>query len=135
MSDSGGPGSKLAGFVAEAVIKPVQDEVGKALEVGVQSITGQGQQQLDPQEEANKKQEEELKKQRLRDFLRRYSEDQQRFQQTKNQEQQAKQAKIQEEQQAKQVRQVEVIEKQKKQQSIVDQTGKGRAEVKKGIGG
>lgn len=136
MSDgSGGSFSKLGNVISEVVVNPVKDEAGKALEIGIQAVTGQGLQVQDPQEEARKKQEEELKKQRIRDFLRKYQEDAQHFQQTKIQEQQQKQATLQEERQAKQVKQQIEIQEQKKQQSIVEQTGKGRAEIKKGVGG
>lgn len=131
MSD--GDSSKL-GAVAEAVVKPVVDEVGKALEIGVQSITGTGQMAtLDPQEEAKKKQEEEIKKRNIKVFLNQFQTDQTRFNQQKQAEEQKKLQ--QDEAKKQQVQQIKVFEQEKKEKSIVEQTGKGRAEIKRGIGG
>ena len=128
-----GDSSKL-GAVAEAVVNPVIDEVGKALEIGAQSITGTGQMAtLNPQEEAKRKQEEEIKKRNIKVFLNQFKTDQAGF----NQQKQSDEQKKLQEQDAKkqQVQQIKVFEKEKKEKSIVEQTGKGRAEIKKGIGG
>lgn len=123
-----------ANLTNEALVKPVKDEVGKALEEGIQSTTGVKINPVpqDPQEEAKKKTEEAQKRQRVMQFLSQYRTDEQFFRQKKQEEEQKKQQENQDDQQKMQVKQFEV---QRRQESLAVTQAKTRAETKGGVGG
>jgi len=56
-----GPVRNVADSMGEAVVNPVKDEVGAAIEQGVQSVIGT-QKPLDPGQEAKKRADEGKKK-------------------------------------------------------------------------
>ncbi len=146
MSDGSGGGalSKIGGLVSEAVVKPVQDEVGLALETAISSITGQGAMVTTPtdpnqaaktqQEQTQRTQQEEQKKANIRSYIQNLQTDEQRFTTQKQKDTQQKYQKQQEEQQEKQVKQFEVMKKQERAQSINLAAAKNK-EIKGGIGG
>lgn len=146
MSDGSGGGgfSKIGGLVSEAVVKPVKDEVGLALETAISSITGQGTMAATPQdpdqaakiqqEQTQRTREEEQKKANLRSFIQRSEVDEQRFTTQKQKDTQQKYQKQQEQQQQNQVRQFEVMKKQERAQSINLVSAKNK-EIKGGVGG
>lgn len=120
----------------EAIVTPLKDEVGKALELGGQSVGLIPSPIKDPAEEAKRKVEEEKKKQNIKVFLQQYQADQQRLQAQKQQLEKEKMQKPEEEKQKKQIKQFETFEKNKKSSEINPQ-GQGRPEIKlgKGVGG
>lgn len=125
-------GSGLKGFVTESLVKPVVDEVGKALEVGVQSVTGTGS--MDPATQ-QKKQEEDAKRKdwalKVIAWNRKLDDDARRVRMEKQQqEQQRLQVQTQEEQAKKQ----QIVVK-KQQQAQVVREAQTRSEVRKGVGG
>lgn len=148
MSDGSGGGgfAKIGGLVSEALVKPVKDEVGLALETAISSITGQatatavtnpqdpGQAAQAQQEQAVKKQQEDQKKINIRSYIQQLQVDEQRFTTQKQKDTQQKYQKQQEEQQEKQVKQFEVMKKQERAQSINLASAKNK-EIKGGVGG
>lgn len=136
-----GPIRQAADQVGEAIVKPVSDEVGKAIEEGVQAITGNYKQptsqdpNLNPQIQAQKQQLDSKKRQNIMRFINQYNTDRQILQQQKVQEQQKKQQEAQEDQEKKmKVRQIEVVKDQQKQ-TLAQQQAKARSERKGGVGG
>lgn len=126
--------SQVATDVKEAVVKPVVDEVGKAIEQGVQSVVNP--QSLDPAVQEKKKQEEEKKRQHVLRTIDWYKNIEDAQAKVRYEQQQKIQAKNQEEQQNKQVKQFEVIEKQKKQAQLTHLEKESRkTELKGGVGG
>lgn len=123
--------------LGEAVVKPVVDEVGKALEVGTQSIV-QGPQAsaLDPvvqQKKEDEKQKKIVWAQKVIAWNQKIAEDQKRVRQEK---QQSEQQKFQEEQEVKKIAQYKIIEKQQKQAAVIQvQEAQRKTETKKGVGG
>ena len=125
--------------IQEAIVPPVQDEVGKLVEAGVTAVTGNTQ-QLDPQAEAKKKQEEEKRKledqqkaARIKAFFQQFQADKQHFDQVKAEEERRKREEEQKAAEEKKVKQFEIVQKQ--QQAQISADAKGRGEYKKGIGG
>ncbi|MCL5409498.1 MAG: hypothetical protein M1607_01400 [Patescibacteria group bacterium] len=135
MADGSSGIKQLPQDIGEAVIKPVVDEVGKALEVGVQSVTGSyPQAQLNPEEQAKKKEEEEKKKQ---EFLWRLD----KMSATANEQAKVRAAQQQQlqsqhqEKQVEKVKQLDELEKEKQQQAEDLAQAQRRTEVRKGVGG
>ncbi len=127
-----GPVRNVADSMGEAVVNPVKDEVGAAIEAGVQSVIGT-QKPLDPQQEAKKKVDEGRKRQNIIRFLNQYNTDRQRFQIQKQQEEQRKLAQDQKKQQEKmKVKQIQIVKKQNIEAVKQAQT---RTEAKRGVGG
>lgn len=77
MTDSS---KNLGGEIVDAIVKPVADEAGKMIEVGVQSITGSVP-KTDPKFEAKRKQEEATKRRYYLDYFARMAEDEKRIRQ------------------------------------------------------
>lgn len=122
--------------LGEAVVKPVAEEVGKAIEEGVQSIvSGPPQPLSQDQDIQQQKQLEEQKKlawaKRVIEWNRKLQEGQDKVRREKQQELLRKQ---QEEQEKKRVKQFKVIE-QKKKQLPGELFYKGKVEFKRGVGG
>lgn len=125
--------SQVAEGVKEAVAKPVIDEVGKAIEEGVQSVTG-SQKPLDPIAQQKKLEEEQKRKQWAIHVIKWNETLQQNQQQVRQQKQQEEQTKKEEEKKEEQVKQYKAIEK-KQQESIALKQTQTRTETKGGVGG
>lgn len=132
MTDGSG-GFKQA--VAETLAKPVIDEVGKAIEQGVQSVVGG--QKLDPAVQQQKRAEEQRKRQEVLRRIEWFKKLEVGHQQFAQQKKQKEQQKLQEEQQKKQNVQQKAFEQQQKQQQVAVATrnAQTRTETKKGVGG
>ncbi|EKD91062.1 MAG: hypothetical protein ACD_30C00049G0030 [uncultured bacterium] len=125
--------------IPAAVGKPVQDEVGKMIEVGVQAIQGQttDPQKLAQQQEqaAKSKKDTELKRRKVQAWLNELNRQQTALNQQNLKKQQEKQAQSQEEKQKKEVKQFEVVQK---RQNLIDENVRAKqakAEIKRGVGG
>lgn len=147
MSDGGGVKAVIGQFArdsGEALVEPVKDEVGEAIEQGAQAvIAGSKPVSQDPvaqqkfQEEQAKKQEENQKNMQWAETtIARYQkidEEQAQERMKKKQEEQMKQQETQQEEQTKQ------FELQKQEQKSVDLTALQRkargTEIKGGVGG
>lgn len=122
-------------MVAEAVVKPVADEVGKAIEEGITSII-QGPQAvktLNPQVQAKKKVDEDKRRQwalKVIDWNRKLSEDQSKV---KMQNQQKQSQEEQKKKQEEQVKQFKV--EQKKKEIPAALAARNTSETRKGVGG
>ena len=126
--------SQTVADIKEAVVKPVSDEMGKAIEQGVQSVTGS--QALDPAVAEKKKQEEAVKKQQLLRCIDWYKQIDSSQAKVRQEQQQKIQEKAQTEQQTMQVKQFEVLEQQKKQAQLTQVEKEARkTELKGGVGG
>ena len=126
--------SQAAADVKEAVVKPVVDEVGKAIEQGVQSVVNP--QALDPAVQEKKRLEEKAKIQQLYKRIEWYKNIEDAQAKVRQDQKQKEQAKIQEEQQKKEVKQFKVLEEQKKKQEMTQvQREARRTEIKGGVGG
>lgn len=138
MSDGDGIKGAISDSVKdihEAVVKPVVDEVGKAIEEGAQAIVGTTK-TLDPAVQQKKQEEENKRKQwalRTIDWYKKIDQDQAKVRAENQQKVQAKQA---EENQQKQVKQYAVLEQKRKSQSITAvQAAARKTELKRGVGG
>lgn len=125
--------------IPAAVGKPVQDEIGKMIEVGVQAVQGQttDPQKLKQQEEENinRKQKAEKERKSVQAWLNELSRQQNVSNQQNLLKQQKKQAETQEEKQKKEVKQFEVVQK---RQDLIDENVRAKqakAEIKRGVGG
>lgn len=137
MADGGIGGNikNVVSEVTEAVVKPVTDEVGKALEAGVQSVVASPQKPPDPKEQQKKQEEEQKRKQwalQVIDWNKRLQEAQAQVRQTQKQEETQKR---QEEQQGQQVKQVKLVEKREKQKNLAVELSERKTEQRKGVGG
>ncbi|KKS70760.1 MAG: hypothetical protein UV41_C0014G0014 [Candidatus Daviesbacteria bacterium GW2011_GWA2_42_7] len=120
--------------VGEAVVKPVTDEVGKAIESGVQStVSGP---QIDPAVQQQKQMEDQKRKAWAIKVIE-WNKNLQAAQAKVRQEAQQKtlQQKQEEDSQKQKVQQYKVVEQQKRQQVMAVQQAQTRTEVKKGPGG
>ena len=123
--------------IHEAVIRPVTDEVGKAIEEGAQSVVGAPTQKpVDPVEQ-QKKQEEDLKKKQWAMNVINWNKNLESAQQkVRQEEKQKEQQRKQEEEEQKKVKQYEVIQQQKKSQQMTAlQKESRKTEIKGGVGG
>lgn len=129
----GGPKPNVAEIITQGIVTPIKDEIGKMVEVGVQSITGSTQNQ-DPQEEAKKKAEDQRKIANIRNFLQQMQVNEQKLRQSKMQEQQLKDQEQQEENQEKQVKKQQ---QEQKKQAVNQQTFEKQrsTEIRRGVGG
>lgn len=125
---------QLVALVGEAVVNPVKEEVGRALEEGVSGVLGTPIAQQDPNarqkrlaDEANRKQHAE----KVIAWYQKIDQEQAKIRQQKLQEQQSKQ---QEESQKKQVQQFELSKRNQPPPQAVAEAQR-KTEVKKGIGG
>jgi hypothetical protein len=127
--------ASLPSDVVEAVVKPVTDEIGKAIEEGVTAVV-QGPQavkSLNPQVQAQKKADEDKRRQwalRVIDWNKKLSEDQSKVQMQKQQQ------KVQDDQQKKQEDQVKQFKvEQKKKETPAELQARNTSETRKGVGG
>lgn len=133
MPNVGGALKQAAVDVGEAVVKPVSDEVGKAIEQGAQAtFTGP---QIDPALQQQKQVEDQKKKAWAIKVIE-WNKNLQAAQAKVRQEAQQKtlQQKQEEDSQKQKVQQYKVIEQQKKQQVMAVQQAQTRTEVKRGGG-
>lgn len=129
--------------VSEAVIKPVTDEVGKAIEEGAQSVMGTGTYQIKQnQPEAGrpldeKKQEEDLKKKQWAINVINWNKQLDVAQgKVRQEEKQKVQQKNADEDEKKKVKQYEVMKQQQKSQQMTSlQKESRKTEIKGGVGG
>lgn len=136
MADSfGGAVKQNIGEISEAVVKPVTDEVGKAIEQGAQSVVGVNPKPVDPMVE-QKKQEEELKrKQWAMQTIQRYKEIDE-AQKKVRQEQKQKETQVkQEEEEKKKIKQYELMKKKQKPLPQAVSEAQRKTEIKRGVGG
>ncbi|OGE20332.1 hypothetical protein A3A14_02255 [Candidatus Daviesbacteria bacterium RIFCSPLOWO2_01_FULL_43_38] len=135
MPNIGGALKQAAVDVGEAVVKPVTDEVGKAIESGVQStVSGP---QIDPAVQQQKQMEDQKRKAWAIKVIE-WNKNLQAAQAKVRQEAQQKtlQQKQEEEAQKQKVQQYRVIEQQKKQQQMsVAQLAARKTEIRRGPGG
>ncbi len=121
--------------ISEGVVKPVRDEVGKAIEEGVQSVVGTPK-ALDPAAQQQKQQDEQKRLAWARHVINWYKNIQNAQEKVRAEQLQKLQAKNAEEQQKKQVTQFEVLDKQKKRQEMsAAQIAARKTELKGGVGG
>lgn len=134
MPNIGGALKQAAVDVGEAVAKPVSDEVGKAIEQGVQSTVASPQ--IDPAAQ-QQKQEEDQKRRDWAIKVIEWNKNLQASQAKVREEQQQKelQKKQEEEQEKQKVQQYKVVQQQKRQQVMAVKQAQTRTEVKKGPGG
>lgn len=136
MSDGAKSGiGQIAADINEVVVEPVKDEVGKALEQGVQSVV-QGPQAIDPAKQQQKRAEEAKGKQHalnVIEWYRKIDEEQKKVRQEK---QQQLQQQKQEEAGKKQEQQSKENQKQQRRQELTAvQVAERKTEVKRGVGG
>lgn len=127
--------------VGEAVVKPVANELGQMAGeaasglLGKQAKTSRNQANINSQEQALKKHQEEIRKRNIIHFLNQYSKQEQALKQQRIIEEQKRQSKEKEEQEKKmKVKQFEITKKQK-QESMAVRLGKMKLERKGGVGG
>lgn len=135
MSDGSKGGlSQLSSDIVEAVVKPVTDEVGKALESGVKTVVyGPGSNPVDPKAQALKKQDEEKRRQwalRVIEWNKNLSNEQHKLRM------QAQQKKVEDTQVKQQEERVKKYQfEQKKKQTPAELAAKNTTEKRKGVGG
>lgn len=137
MAGIAGAIKQIGGDINEAVVKPVSDEVGKAIEEGAQSVIGSAPQKpLDPVEQ-KRKQEEDLKKKQWAMNVINWNKQLDSAQQKVRQEgKQKEQQQAQQDDEKKKVKQYEVLQQQKKgQQMTALQKESRKTEIKGGVGG
>ena len=126
--------SQLATDISETVIKPATDEMGQALETGISTVIHGPQQPLvDPKIQAQKKVDEEKRRQwalRVIDWNKKLTDDAQKI---RMQNRQKKIEDSQVKQQEEQVKQYKVEEK--KKQTPADLAVRNTTERRKGVGG
>ena len=138
-----GPIQNAAGSMGEAVVKPVSDEVGKAIEEGVQALTGNYSAKpktqdpnLNPQVQAQKQQSDMKKRNNIMAFINRFKTDKQALNQQRSMEQQKKQQEEMEEREKKmKVQQLEAVKSRGLEQNVAQQQAKTKSERKGGVGG
>lgn len=123
---------QIPGEIGEAAVKPVIDEVGKAIEQGVQSVIGS---QLTPQQLQQKELERQKKLAETRRVIDHYKKIDQEQKLVRQQKKQEEMQKKQEEGQKQQVQ--EIKKEQKKQQIPEEVRARAMAETKvgRGVGG
>lgn len=127
------PAQQVAEALSEAVVKPVSDEVGKALEQGAQSVTGQT---LDPAVQQKKEVENQKKLAWAQKVIAWYKQVDGAQKMVRQEKQQATQVQQQEQQQEREVQQYKLVEKQQKQQELTHLQKEARkTEIRGGVGG
>lgn len=129
---------QMAVDVKEAVVKPVADEVGKAIEEGVQSVVS-GPKIQDPQAQ-QKQQEKQAEEQKRKAWALRVIEWNKKIDEEQKKVRDQNQQKIvqaqQEEKEKQKVHQFQVMEQQKKDQQLTEtQRAARKTELKGGVGG
>lgn len=127
--------SQIGADVREAVVKPVTDEVGKAIEEGAQSVVGVTAKPVDPMVQQKKQEEELKKKQWAIQTIQRYKQIDEAQKKVREEKKQKEFQETQKEEEQKKVKQYELIKK--RQERLPQQVAEAqrRTEVKKGVGG
>lgn len=120
--------------VGEAVVKPVIDEVGKALETGVRSVV-QGPPSLDPKQQAKKEEERQKKIAAWRWKIAQQSRLAEVQRKVREEAKQKEVQRVQEYQAVKEKKQTEDLESFKKKQDINLAKAQRKTEIKGGVGG
>lgn len=133
----GGTLKHTAADIAEAVVKPVTDEVGKALEEGVQQVAGGAQSKpLDPVAQQARLMEDQKKRVwavHVIEWNKKLQDEQAKVRQANSQQASQQQ---QQENETKKVKQFQIVEKQQKQAQLdATQRAARKAEIKGGVGG
>jgi len=119
--------------VGEAIVKPVADEVGKAIETGTQAVVyGVNPSGQDPKQQAQKEEDRQKKISNWRWFLQKHQEQKAASDKVR---QDNKQAQFQQTQVVQQEKQVQNLETQKKKQNIALKQATTKTESKGAIGG
>jgi|SRR3989344_1174890 len=131
----GGTFEDIGENLNQSVVRPVTDEVGKAIEAGMQSVVGG--QRMDPQQKLKKEEEDKKKLSEWRwrlQKLKELDEVQKKIREDEMRKKLSKQkAEQQSQQKNKQAKQFEVFKKQKEVNPEIG--SKGKAELKRGVGG
>lgn len=115
--------------LGEAIATPVKQEVKDVFKETIQSITGSTSAQ-DPQEEAKRKAQEEVKKRNIQAFLNNLAQQEQALKAQRAKEAQEKAAARQTETQQKEAKKVEMMQKRQQRENI-DVANKQRATERK----
>lgn len=135
---------QFAQDVGEALVEPVKDQVGEALEQGTQAVVSSSQQTPQTPQDAQKQQADQAKKQEentkklqwAQATIARYQKIEEEIAQIRMKKKQADQAKKQEEQQIKQEKGFELQQQAQKSADLTAlQRAKARTEIKGGVGG
>lgn len=128
MSDGKGPIGGTFEDISEAVVKPVTDELGKAIEVGVKSVVGSP----NPQPATQVKQEEQQKSEVRRkiEFWKKLDEEQRKVRDAERQKQMQQQQVVTQE---KQIKQFEIVKKKKENKAL--SFAQRKTEIRGGVGG
>ena len=134
---------QLAQDIGEAIFEPVKDQVGQAIEEGVQSVIGiptdpQTKPQpaaLDPAVRQQRRADENQKKAEWNWRLQQYQKLEQQQKVDRQRLQQQAMKKQEEEKEEKKVEQFKIIEKDKKSQSLAAQQAARKTEIRGGVGG
>lgn len=123
------------GEISEAVVKPVVDEVGKAIEQGAQSVVGGTVKFVDPVAQQRKQEEDLKKKQWAIQTIQRYKQIDEAQKKVREDQKQKEFQEKQKEEEQKKVKQYELMKK--KQERLPQRVAEAqrRTEIKKGIGG
>lgn len=137
MSDGGKSGIAQAfQNIGEAIVNPMKDEVGKAVEQGKQSVFNTNTKPVDPQEEALKKQTEATKMaeaQRVFKFYKDLEEAQRKAREEDKRKQMMRMQGDDQKKQEDQVKQFQIV--QKKKENFALSAAKNKSETRKGVGG
>ncbi len=138
MADIGGITKQTLETINQEVVEPTVDQVGLALEQGVQSVMGNFQ-AMDPQKQADIKQKEADDQKEADEVRWRLSRMQQTEQEIeairKKRREEEDQKNKSEQQNTSEVQQFEVVHEQQKQEDIATQNAKTKTEMRKGVAG
>lgn len=127
------PGLKGAGSaVREAVVKPVDEELGKMIEAGVGQVTNNYQPQQITPEQQIKKINEQKNRQNVMQFINQLQQQEQREKQNKIAKKQEEQQKEQQKNEETQIKQFETQKKDESIQQTIIKQGQAKVERKRG---
>ena len=131
----GGTFEDVGESINQSVVKPITDEVGKAIEAGIQSVVGGST--VTPQDKQKKNLEDQQKIAQWRWRLQKLKELEEAQTKVREEQKQKQLMVLQQEEQAKkdktEVKEFEVFKKQKEVNPEIQ--AKGKAEIKRGVGG
>lgn len=129
---------QTAADINEAVIKPAGEELGKAIEEGVNTSLFAPPKPLDPLVQQKKQEEEQKKKTwalRVIDWYKKIQEEQKKVREAKKQTEMVKTKEEEEEKKKKKVEQYKAVEKQKVSQDLGVLQAQRKTEIRGGVGG
>ncbi len=141
MADGGkGPISGLRQNIGEAIVKPVVDEVGKALELGAQSVLNKSPQQpqtttpqLDPAQQQQIQMQEQVGLTDARRKIKYWQDLSAAQAKVREDQKRQEQERLKQDEKKKEVKQFQIQEN--KKQNIALQQAKTKTETRKGVGG